>query len=102
MIRHRIFLAATLLLAAALAGLLIYGRQAAAARGRSEIAAKQRLVQALGLTDLSLWSEARYTRHPSQADFFAPFQEFPASLEHFPAGAIMAPPRHLRGGADHP
>lgn len=50
------------------------------------------LVRQLGLTDLALWSEARYTRHPSLADFFTPFQEFPGSLEHFPAGSLINPP----------
>lgn len=48
-------------------------------------------VSALKLTDLSIWTEARYTRHPSQADLFSPFQDFPSSLEHFPAGSIIAP-----------
>ncbi len=47
----------------------------------------------LGLTDLALFTEARYTRHPSQADRFTPFQEHPSSLEHFPSGSVAAPPR---------
>jgi len=50
------------------------------------------LVRQLALTDLALWSEARYTRHPSQADLFTPFQEFPGSMEHFPAGSLINPP----------
>ncbi len=29
------------------------------------------LVQRLGLTDICLFTEARYTRHPSQADIFS-------------------------------
>jgi hypothetical protein len=49
-------------------------------------------VRELELTDLSIWTEARYTRHPSQSDRFAPFQDFPSSLEHFPAGSIVAAP----------
>lgn len=49
------------------------------------------IVKTLKLTDLSIWTEARYTRHPSQADLFSPFQDFPSSLEHFPAGSIIAP-----------
>lgn len=57
------------------------------------------LVDRLELTDLAVWTEARYTRHPSQADFFAPFQDAPSSLEHFPAGSVIAPPgRPLAGG----
>ena len=53
--------------------------------------AKRALVSRLGLTDLAIWTEARYTRHPSQTDFFSAFQDFPGSLDHFPAGSIMAP-----------
>jgi hypothetical protein len=53
--------------------------------------ARQELVQRLGLTDFAIWTEARYTRHPSQTDFFSPFQEFPSSFEHFPAGSVVAP-----------
>lgn len=49
------------------------------------------LVSRLQLTDFALWSEARYARHPSQADWFTPHQEFPGSLEHFPAGSLIAP-----------
>jgi hypothetical protein len=56
-----------------------------------ELPAGRELVRVLGLTDFAIWTEARYTRHPSQADFFAPFQDFPSSLEHFPAGSVLAP-----------
>lgn len=58
---------------------------------------KQQLVSQLRLTDFSIWTEARYTRHPSQSDFFSAFQDFPAALEHFPAGAIIAPPEQFYG-----
>lgn len=63
------------------------------ARERADTGA---LVAALGLTDLAIWTEARYTRHPSQADRFAAFQDFPGSIEHFPAGSIIGPPAALR------
>ncbi len=55
------------------------------------------LVREFGITDLSLWTEARYTRHPSQTDFFSPFQDLPGGMEHFPAGSIIAVPVHLSG-----
>jgi hypothetical protein len=54
--------------------------------------ARQKLVSAFMLTDLSLWTETRYTRHPTQSDFFTPFQDFPGAIEHFPAGSIVFPP----------
>ncbi len=67
-----------------------------AERRTAELADTRALVAKLGLTDLALWTEARYTRHPSQADRFAAFQDFPAAIEHFPAGSIIAPPAALR------
>lgn len=51
------------------------------------------LVRSLGLTDLCLFTEARYTRHPAMADRFAPFQDHPGALEHFPSGSLVTPPR---------
>lgn len=51
------------------------------------------LVQRLGLTDLALFSEARYTRHPSQADLHSAFQDHPAAFEHFPSGSFVKPAR---------
>ena len=52
----------------------------------------QSLVKQLELTDLCLFTEARYTRHLSQADLNTPFQDHPLSLEHFPSGSFLAPP----------
>jgi len=49
------------------------------------------LVKELMLTDLAIWTEARYTRHPSQADLFTALQDGPGALEHFPAGTWVAP-----------
>lgn len=54
-----------------------------------------RLVEQLGLTDLCLFTEARYTRHPSQADLHSAFQDHPLGLEHFPSGSLLPPPRIL-------
>ncbi len=72
-----------------------------AVRGDSERAAAleagARLTRELGLTDLCLFTEARYTRHLSQADWHAPFQDHPMALEHFPSGALVGVPATLRG-----
>ena len=51
---------------------------------------------ALQLTDLCLFTEARYTRHISQADIHSAFQDNPVSIEHFPAGSLALPPEYLR------
>ena len=83
-----------LFLLAAVAGLVAAVEHATAARARraAEVEGRAALVRRLGLTDLALFTEARYTRHPSQADRFTPFQEHPTSLEHFPSGSVAAPP----------
>ncbi|WP_275098931.1 hypothetical protein [Sedimenticola hydrogenitrophicus] len=60
----------------------------------------RRLVSELGLSDPALFTEARYTRHLSQADLHSAFQDHPMALEHFPSGSLLAPPRpgaHGRG-----
>jgi hypothetical protein len=57
---------------------------------------KMELVKRLELTDLCLFTEARYTRNPSQADLNTPFQDHPLSLEHFPAGSILGPPKGVK------
>ena len=56
-----------------------------------EMSLKRSLVRAMKLTDAAFWTEARYTRHPSQADIFTAFQDFPSSPDHFPAGSIVPP-----------
>jgi len=53
------------------------------------------LVARLRLTDLALFTEARYTRHPSQADLHSAFQDHPLALEHFPTGSLIGPPAGL-------
>jgi hypothetical protein len=50
----------------------------------------------LGLTDLCLSTEARYTRHLSQADWHAAFQTHPLALDHFPSGVALGPPANLK------
>ena len=50
------------------------------------------LVKTLRLTDLCLFTEARYTRNPAMADRFAAFQDHPTALEHFPSGSFVTPP----------
>ena len=60
------------------------------------LAASAGLVRDLGLTDLALFTEARYTRHLTQADLHTAFQDHPLAFEHFPSGSLYVPPPHLR------
>lgn len=82
-------LAALLLAALGAAAHAAWATDAARARLRQA----QALVRTLDLTDMAWFPEARYTRHPSQADLHSAFQDAPGSFEHFPAGSILAPAR---------
>jgi hypothetical protein len=57
----------------------------------------RKAVRELGLTDLCLFTEARYTRHMTQADLHTAFQDSPMSMEHFPSGSFVLPPETLKG-----
>ena len=92
LLKARVFVALTVFQVIVLACLAGWSVWSSRVLTREEIPRKQELVQRLELTDLAIWTEARYTRHPSQADFFAPFQDGPSSLEHFPAGSVVAAP----------
>jgi hypothetical protein len=65
------------------------------ASGQGAALARARMVKEYQLTDLCLFTEARYTRHPSMADLHSPFQDHPTSLEHFPSGSLISPPDFL-------
>lgn len=69
-----------------------------AINGTSDIStANHALVKELHLTDLCLFTEARYTRNPALADHHAPFQEHPAAFEHFPSGSLLLPIKIITG-----
>jgi hypothetical protein len=59
---------------------------------RSDYAIQSIAVSGLGLTDLAVATEARYTRHPAVSDTMAPFMDHPGGLEHFPTGSFWAAP----------
>jgi hypothetical protein len=62
------------------------------AKANAELRERARLAGELMLTDLCLFTEARYTRNPSLADLHSAFQDHPFSLEHFPSGSFISPP----------
>lgn len=53
---------------------------------------RQIATSALGLSDLCIATEARYTRHPAASDGVVPFMDHPGAIEHFPTGSFWAPP----------
>ena len=84
-------------LAVACALFLLTFADAARLRSRRAqgVAWETELAARLKLTDVCLFTEARYTRHLSQADLHSAFQDHPLGLEHFPSGSILPPPRTL-------
>ncbi|MCC2112731.1 MAG: hypothetical protein KDJ16_11915 [Hyphomicrobiales bacterium] len=84
-------------LGVALAGTMVHARLSGAAAG-ARLEETGRLVAALGLSDLALFTEARYTRHPTMADLHTPFQDHPVSFEHFPSGTLVPPPSGIDSG----
>jgi len=91
--KHRVFIGLIFLQTTFLCVLLLHGAARIREAATEELPTLNAMARTLQLTDLALWTEARYTRHPSQADQFTPFQDFPSALEHFPAGSIVAPVR---------
>ena len=60
---------------------------------QNERAVQTAAVAGLGLTDLCVATEARYTRHPAVSDPMAPFMDHPGALEHFPTGSFWSAPQ---------
>lgn len=89
--KHKVFIGLTLVQTILLMTLFLQGAARIKTFSEGQQPALEATVATLQLTDLALWTEARYTRHPSQADHFTPFQDLPSALEHFPAGSILAP-----------
>jgi len=90
------------LLIAVLAALgLLAGWDAARRHSGAEtrFIANRALARWVVFTDPALFTDARYTRHPSLADRHSAFQDYPLALEHFPSGSLVPPPAHL-GSAD--
>jgi len=59
---------------------------------RSDEEIQKIAVAGLGLTDLCVATEARYTRNPAVTDPMAPFMDHPGAIEHFPTGSFWAAP----------
>lgn len=84
-------LAALALLACLAAAQILHGLVTAPWQA-DRLQAERRLAAALGLSDLALFTEARYSRHPALADLATAFQDAPGSPDHFPSGSLIAPP----------
>ena len=57
-----------------------------------------KIMRNFGLTDLCIFTDASYTRHPAISGASAAFQDSPLSMEHFPSGSILNPYSHKANG----
>ena len=73
-------------------GGLYLHHQAQVTQFDAETGIRRLVVSGLGLSDLSLATEARYTRHPAVTDLVVPFMDHPGAIEHFPSGSFWAAP----------
>jgi len=89
--RSRAYLTLIALLTAVIGSLALWAHQESAYLDQKRLPGLRQVVNTMQLTDLALWGEARYTRHPAMADQFSAFQDHPGALEHFPAGSLVAP-----------
>ena len=99
--RYRIF-ALLMAVEALVLALLVTAGHFSADRTGPDRRCNRQLVQVFELTDLAIWTGARYTRHLSQADTFAAFQDSMGALEHFPAGALAPLPSMTWPSAPEP
>ena len=86
------FLAVLLLAFCLVLASLSFHARSAGSRQQVNAAVWDIVTSALGLTDLCVATEARYTRHPAVSDPMAPFMDHPGAIEHFPTGSFWAWP----------
>jgi len=92
--KSTIFLVLTIVNVMAFSLLMLHARSVQARAGQL-LASSNQIAKDLQLTDLCLFTEARYTRHPAMGDVHAAFQDHPMALEHFPSGSLVPAPAPL-------
>ncbi|NLI80683.1 MAG: hypothetical protein GX443_03205 [Deltaproteobacteria bacterium] len=78
-------------------GMLLHAHMSRSSTGHA-LQERREVIRRFQLSDLCLFTDARYIRHPVAADLHTPFQDYPLSMEHFPSGSLMPVPPHLRRG----
>lgn len=77
-------------------GMLLGHWQSRTEQQKADATTRRIVVSALGLTDVSVATEARYTRHPAVTDMVVPLMDHPGAIEHFPSGSFWAEPLSRR------
>ncbi len=76
-------------------GLEYWDLQTRLQRARCELRTRRKFQKAVGLPNLAITTAARYLRHYSISVLATPFQDYPASMDHFPAGFAFAAPDYV-------
>jgi hypothetical protein len=92
--RPALVFAILLCLLLTLDGALLAAGQSRRKTQEATLARLEMATRGLGLTDLAVATEARYTRHPAVSDPLAPFMDHPGAIEHFPTGSFWRPVPH--------
>lgn len=92
--KSTVFLVLTIINVMVFSLLMLHARSVQGRAGEL-LASSSRIARELQLTDLCLFTEARYTRHPALGDVHAAFQDHPSALEHFPSGSLVPAPSPL-------
>lgn len=92
--RIRALIAVSIAIALALGALAMDAARLRDADGEGR-ALRAALASRVGLADLALSSDARWLRHPSQAEPAAAISDAPGALDVDPAGAWIAAPREV-------
>ena len=90
--KSTLFLVLTIVNVMVFSLLMLHARSVESRAGQL-LASSSSIAKELQLTDLCLFTEARYTRHPALGDVHAAFQDHPIALEHFPSGSLVPAPR---------
>lgn len=85
-----LLLLVVLLMAVTVAHLGVERQRRVQSRGFTDL---HPLVSLLGLSDLAVSTEARYTRHPAVSDRVVVFMDYPGAIDHFPSTLFFAAPR---------
>ncbi|WP_459946037.1 hypothetical protein [Desulfocastanea catecholica] len=87
------YLLGVVLVLAALAGGLAQSSTGKRRTQEENVLLLQGVVFHLGLSDLALSTEARYTRHVAVSDAVVVSMDHPGAIDHFPSTFFWAPPR---------
>ena len=90
--RYVSWLSLVILVFCFVAGLEYWHYHQGQSAAQQQLKLRRHFQKAVGLPNLAITSAARYLRHFSIADLATPFQDYPASLDHFPAGFAFVPP----------